>query len=45
MTERVLSQVQGKRVEFLSRFHGLTLGDKMRSCEICEALNVDSMFL
>jgi len=33
-TERILSQVQAAEMEFLQIIYGLTLRDKVRSCEI-----------
>jgi len=41
MTERTLSQVQAAETILLCRLHGVTLGDKVRSCEIYKDLNVE----
>jgi len=40
-TEGVLSQVQAAETGFLRRIHGVTLHDKVHSCEIREALTID----
>jgi len=45
MTERILSQVQMAEMGFLRRVHGVTLHDKVRSCEIHEVLNVEPLHL
>jgi len=45
MTERVLSLVQAAEMGFLRRVHGVTLCDKVRSCEILQALIVDTFLL
>jgi len=44
MTERILSQVQAVEMGFLRKFYGVTLRNKVRSCEICKALNVKPLF-
>jgi len=41
MTERILSQVQVAEMGFLRKVHGVTLRDKVSSCEIRKALNVE----
>jgi len=41
MTKRTSSQVQAAEMEFLRRVHGVTLRDKVRSCEIRKTLNVE----
>jgi len=43
MTERVLYRVQAAEMRFLRRVHGVavTLRDKVPSCEIRRALNVE----
>ena len=43
MTERALSQVQAAEMGFLRRVHGVTLRDKVRSCEIRKSLNVQPL--
>ena len=43
MTERTLSQKQTAKMVFLRRIHGLSLRAKVRSCEICKALVVDTL--
>jgi len=44
MTERILSQGQAADMGFLRRVHaGVTLRDKVRSCEIRRALNVEPL--
>ena len=43
MTERTLSQGQAVEMRFLRRIHGVTLCDKVRSCEILRALNVEPL--
>jgi len=43
MTERVLSQVQAAEMGFLRRLHGMTLRDKVRSCDICKGVNVSPL--
>jgi len=42
VTERIPSLVQAAEVEFLPRVQGVILRDKVRSCEIFKALNVES---
>jgi len=39
----VLSRVQAVDKGFLPRIHGVTLCDKTRRCEICKALNVETL--
>jgi len=39
----MLSQVQAAVIVFLRRVNGRTLRDKVRSCEIHKALNVESL--
>jgi len=41
MTEKVLTQVQAAELGFLLRAEGVTLSDKVRSCEIRKDLNVE----
>ena len=41
-TEIILSQVQAAEMGFLRRVHGVALRDKVGSCEIRRALNVES---
>jgi len=41
MTEGMLYQVQAAEMEALRRVHGVTLVNKVRSCEICKALNLE----
>jgi len=43
MTKRVLPQVQAAEMGFLRRFHGVKLGDKVRSCKFCKAVSVESL--
>jgi len=43
MTEITLSQGQAAEMGFLGRVHGVTLRDKVRSCEIRRALNVEPL--
>ena len=45
MTERILSQVQMAEMGFLRRVNGVTLHDKVRSCEVHEALNADPFLI
>ena len=45
VTEKVLSEVQAAGCFFLRRVHGMTLRDKVRSCEIRKALNVEPLLL
>ena len=45
MTERTLFQVQAAEMGFLRRVHGVTLRDKVRSCEIRRAVNVELLLL
>jgi len=45
MTERVLYQAQAAEMGFLRKVHGFTLHDKVRSCKIRKALNVEPLFL
>jgi len=39
----MLSQVQAAEMGFLRRVHGVTLGDKVRCCEIRKILNVEPL--
>jgi len=41
LTVRVIPQVQAAEMGFLRRVHGVELRDKVRSCEIRKALNVE----
>ena len=41
VTERILPQVQTTKMGFLRRVHGVTLCDKVRSCEIRRVLNAE----
>jgi len=43
MTEGVQSQVQAAEMGFLPKHDGVTLRDKVRSCEISKALNVEPL--
>jgi len=43
MTERILSHVLAAEMGFSRRNHGVTLCDKVRSCEIRKALNVEPL--
>ena len=43
MTAKISSQEQLAEIGFLRRVHGVTLHDKLRSCEICRALNVEPL--
>jgi len=43
MTEMISSQWQAAEMGFLGRVHGVTLRDKVRSCEIRRALNVEPL--
>jgi len=43
MTEGVLSQVQAAEMRFLRKVCGVMLRDKLHSCEIRKALNVESL--
>ena len=45
MTEKVFSQMQAAEMGFLRRVHGVTLRDKVPSCEIRRALNVEPLLL
>jgi len=44
MTEKILSQVQGAEIGLLRRVRGVTLHDKLRSCDIHRCLNVEPLF-
>ena len=44
LTERILSQKQAAEMRFLRRAHNATLRDKVRSCEIRKALNIEQLF-
>jgi len=41
--EGILSQVQAAEMGFLRRVHGVTLRDKVRSCELLKALNIEPL--
>jgi len=41
MTENILSQVQAAEMGLLQRVYGVALHDKVCSCEIRSALNVE----
>ena len=43
MSEIILSEVQAAEMGFLRRNHGATLCDKVRSCEIHNAVNVEPL--
>jgi len=43
MTERILSQERAVEMGFLRRVHCVTLRDKVRSCEVRKALNVEPL--
>jgi len=45
ITERVLSHVQTTEMGYLHRVHSVTFSDKVRSSEIREALNIDTLLL
>ena len=45
MNEKVRSQVQAAEMGFLRRISGLTLLDKVKSADIRESLNIDSLLL
>ena len=45
MIEKLLSQVQVAEMGFLLGVHGVTLRDKMRSCGVRRALNVEPLLL
>ena len=45
MNEKVRSQVQAAEMAFQQRISGLTLLDKVKSEDICEFLNIESLFL
>ena len=42
MTERILSQVQAAEMGFLWRVNGVTLRNKVRSCQIDKTLNIEA---
>jgi len=42
MTERILSQIQAAEIGFLGRVQ-VTLSDKVRSCKIRKALNIEAL--
>jgi len=44
MTQRVLHRVQVGDMGFLQRVYGMTLRNKVRSCEISKTLNVKPLF-
>jgi len=41
MNERIQSQVQATKIVLLRKVHAITLRDKVRSCEIPKALNIE----
>jgi len=43
MGERILSQVQAAEMAFMRKVHGVTLRDKLRSCEVRRAMNVEPL--
>jgi len=43
MAEIILSQAQAAEMGFLRRVHGVTLRDKMRSCEIRKTLYIEPL--
>ena len=45
MTERMRSQVQVSEMRFLQKIEGVTLFNKVRSCEIRESLNIEPLLL
>ena len=45
MTERMRSQVQASKMRFLRRIEGVTLFSKVRSSEIRNSLNIETLFL
>ena len=45
MNETVRSRVQAAEMGFLRRISGLTLLNKVRSADICESLNIESLLL
>jgi len=45
MTERVLSVVQAAEMGYLRRVYDVALRDKVRSCEIRKALNIEPLLL
>ena len=45
MNEKVRSKVQAAEMGFLQRISGLTLLDKVKSADICESLNIESLLL
>ena len=45
MNERVRSRVQAAEMRFLRRISGLTLLDKVKSADIRESLNIESLLL
>ena len=45
MNEKVRSRVQAAKMGFLLRFSGLTLLDKIKSADIRETLNIESLLL
>ena len=45
MNEKVRSRVQAVKMRFLRRISGLTLLDKVKSADIRESLNIESLLL
>ena len=45
MTERILFQVKAAKMGFMRRVHGVTLRDKVRSCEMRRAVDVEPLLL
>ena len=45
MNEKVRSRVQATEMGFLRRLRGLALLDKIKSADICESLNIESLLL
>ena len=45
MTERVRSRVQASEMRFVRRIEGVTLFNKVRSCEIRKSLNIEPLLL
>ena len=45
MNEKVRSRVHAAEMEFLRRISGLTLSDKVKSADIRESLNIESLLL
>ena len=45
MTERVRYRVQAAEMGFLQKFRGLSLPDKVKSTDICQSFNIESLLL